>query len=302
MKYISKDNVVYEFKPDMEAVKKVSPPEVITFEANDAFKGQIRSEDKLLDEVDFSEVNPATGPLYVKGAERGDVLRVKILDMELPEQGATVVAPEEGILGDMVEEPRTRISNVEKDFVQFKQFQIPIRPNVGVIGVATLNEKYPTGTPWKHGGNMDTTDIGVGATVYLPVQQRGGMLALGDCHAVMGDGEICVSGCEVDADVTTKVDVVEKVKIEWPMVETEDSTMIIASGEDATKAIKEATRQAVEILSKGLNLDWYDAYILASLVVDLKISQMVDPTKTVRASIPKYILAPDDILDACKKA
>lgn len=291
MKTVSKEKIVYVFKPDMKPVKRISPPEIINFKAHDALKGQIDSEEKLLEEIDFSQVNPATGPVYIKGAEKGDILKVKILDMTLPEEGVTVIAPEEGVLGDLVEEARTRISRIKDDYVYFNDFKIPIRPNVGVIGVASAEETYPTGTPWKHGGNMDTTDITPGSTVYLPVQQEGGLLALGDCHAVMGDGEVCVSGCEIASEVLTKVDVIKEASLEWPMVETKEQIMIITSGESPKAAIREATKQAVETLARGNNLDWNDAYILASLVVDLKISQMVDPTKTVRATIPKRILS-----------
>lgn len=300
MKTVPKNNVVYAFKTDMEAVETILPPELVKFEANDALNGQIDSEDKLLQEIDFSRINPATGPIFVEGAERGDILKVKILDIHLPDWGVTVTAPDEGILGEMVKEARTRISKIEGGSINLKGFRIPARPNVGVIGVAPLEGEYPTGTPWKHGGNMDTTDITEGSTVYLPVGQNGAMLALGDCHAVMGDGEVCVSGCEISSEVITKVDVIKDANIEWPLVETERSTMTITSGESPAKAIKEATKQAVEMLAAGLTLDWDDAYILASLVVDLKISQMVDPTKTVRAVIPKEVLPTKEILKSVK--
>ncbi len=299
MKEISRNNIIYEFKPEMEWEKRVSPGEIVKFEANDAFNNQIQTEEKTLDQVDFEKLNPATGPVYVEGAERGDVLKVKILDISVPEKGVIVIAPEAGVLGDMVKESKTKIIEIEDGFCKFEGVKIPVKPMIGVIGVATEKEPYSTGTPWKHGGNMDTQDICEGSTLYLPVKQEGALLALGDCHAVMGDGEVCVASCEINSEVTVKVDVIKNGDIEWPVVETEDEIMIITSGESADKALRESTEQVVKSLSKGLDISWADAYLLASLCVDLRISQIVDPKKTARAAIPKTILDSKRIIKRC---
>ncbi len=296
MKSISKENIIYEFKPDMKHVEKVKPDNIVKFHANDAFNNQIQSEDTTLEEVDFSKLNPATGPLYVEGAEKGDILKIKILDISIPNEGVVVTAPEAGALGDMVEEPITKIMNIEKGFCIFNDLKIPLKPMIGVIGVAPEKKAYSTGTPWKHGGNMDTKDICEGSILYLPVKQKGGLLALGDCHALMGDGEVCVASCEISSEVIVKVEVIKKGEIEWPIVETEDETMIITSGETADDALKEATRQVVESLSKGRDISWLEAYLLASLVVDLRISQIVDPKKTARAAVPKDVLSTEGII------
>ncbi len=296
MKTVSDKEIIYEFKPDMDAVEKVSPGGIVKFEARDALNGQVKSEEDTLAEIDFSKLNPATGPIYIEGAEEGDILKVKVLDMSLPDEGAVVTSPEAGVLGDLVEEPRTKILDIEDSFCYFDENKIQLDPMIGVIGVAPENESYSTGTPWKHGGNMDTQDIAEGATVYFPVNQQGALLALGDCHAVMGDGEVCVASCEISSDVVVKIDLIKQGNIEWPMVETEDETMIITSGESADKALRKATEQAVDALSKGKNIDWLDAYLLASLEVDLKISQIVDPEKTARSSIPKTLLETEKII------
>lgn len=301
MKIIPKNKIVYAFEVAMYEVERAAPGEIIKFETNDCFGHQIDSEAKLCSEMDFSRINPTTGPVYIEGTERGDILKVKILDIALPDKGIIVTVPGEGVLGDTVKKATTRIIKIEDGFCTFKNVRMPVRPMVGVIGVAPLKGKYPTGTPWKHGGNMDTTDIAPGSTLYFPVNQKGAFLAMGDCHAVMGDGEVCVSGCEINSEVTVKVDVIKNRKIEWPLVETKDYTMVITSGNSPADALKEATRQAVDLLRKGLRLSWDDAYMLASLVMDLKISQIVDPAKTVRAAIPKYILSTQGIIEACKE-
>lgn len=297
MKRIPSDKVIYTFSPHMNPVEKVKAGEILVVETNDCFFRQIEREDQLVTEVDFSKINPATGPIYVEGAEPGDILKLKILEIKLPKKGVIVTVPGEGVLGTMVEEAKTRIVEIENGFCYFEGIKIPVTPMIGVIGVAPFEGKYPTGTPWKHGGNMDTKDITEGASLYLRVNQEGALLALGDCHAVMGDGEICVAGCEINSEVLLKIDLIKNKRIEWPIVETKDSMMIIASGKNLEEASKRATESAVEYLIKGLDLNWEDAYMLASLAVDLRISQLVDPNKTVRARIPKDILCMEKLFE-----
>lgn len=297
MKVITSDKVIYTFKPDMEPIQKILPNEIVEVETNDCFLNQIKNEKQIIDEIDFSKVNPATGPIYIEGAEAGDTLKIEILNIDLPDKGVMIIAPNEGVLGNFVKHAQTRVVKIENKVCHFGDISIPARPMIGVIGVAPSQKdgEYPTGTPWKHGGNMDTIDITEGAALYLPVNQKGALLALGDCHAVMGDGEVCVTGCEIKSRVRLKTILIKDISLEWPIVETNNFLAIIASGNTVEEAAKEATRCAVDLLSNGLKLDWSDAYMLASLVVDIKVSQVVDPKKTVRASISKGILSPKKI-------
>lgn len=138
---------------------------------------------------------------------------------------------------------------------------------------------------------MDTRDIAAGSILYLPVNTEGALLALGDCHAAMGDGELCFTGLEVQALVELTADLITDVSQKWPMLETSDAFMVIASGDTVDEALREATEQAVNLLKVGLEMTFEEAYLLASLYVDLKISQIVDPKKTVRAAIPKTVLS-----------
>ena len=300
MKTISSSKVIYSFTYDMEPVETVSPGEVFKVETNDCFYQQIEREDQIITEIDYDRINPATGPIYVEGAEPGDILKIKILDIAVAEKGVSGTVPNEGALGDQVTRPTIRIINIEDGYAVLEGIKVPIDPMIGVIGVAPKEEygKLPTEMPWKHGGNMDTKDIKKGSTLYLPVYQKGALLALGDCHAAMGDGEICFTGLEVPAVVTLEVDLIKGKTIEWPLVETDEYTAVIASGNTLDEALYLAASEAVKHLKNGLNLTWEDAYILAGLAVDMKISQVVDPKKTVRAAIPKQIIATERIIES----
>lgn len=272
---------------------RVEGGETFKVRTHDCFQGQIKSESQDYDAtVDESKTNPATGPIFVEGAEPGDLLRVDILELDLVSPGVTLLLPGEGVLGKKVAKPYIRVLPLVDDHLEFGQLSIPVRPMIGVMGVAPSHAEgeWPTFTPWKHGGNLDTADLGEGSALYLPVRQRGALLALGDCHAIMGDGEVGCSGLEVAAEVTLKVDLIKGKAAIWPLLETSNHRMIIASGETLEEATCSAIDEATEYLRRGLALSWEDAYILAGLVVDVKISQVVNPKKTVRAAIPRSLI------------
>jgi len=299
LKFIPKTKVIYSFNPDLKPVETANIQDIIIFETMDALGEQLKSETDKLENIDFSKVNPATGPVKINGVSKGDALAVKILDIKLPETGVMVVAPNAGALPEMVKESKTRIVKIRNGIIHFPgNIRMEAKPMIGVIGVATEKEEIPTGTPWKHGGNLDTKEVTIGNTIYLPVSQDGGLLALGDVHALQSDGELCVSAVEISSTVMVEVDVKKGMAPPWPVIETSDSTIIVASGKTVDEAIHEATKWAVKALEKGLNIPWEDAYMLGSLIINLEISQVVDPNKTVKARIPKRYISTEAILQA----
>ena len=299
-KVVSRDNAIYHFCPTMVPIKMIRPGEIISIETNDCFRQQITSEDQAFLGLDHETLNPATGPVYVEGAEPGDLLRIEIMEIDVDNKGVVVIAPGEGILGDQIRDPLIKVVNIVNNKALLCGTALPIKPMIGVIGVAPRSEcgKWATETPWKHGGNMDTKDILAGSTLYLPVNQKGALLALGDCHAIMGDGEICFTGLEVPATVTLKIDFVKNKTSQWPLLETSRETMVIVSGDDLEQAVYVATDQATNLIKDGLQIKWAEAYILAGLVVDIKISQVVNPKVTVRAAIPNFVISTEQIIES----
>jgi amidase len=292
MLILSAESYVYRFEPGMKSVAEVRPGEKVIFETKDCFAGQIQSEKTLCTDIDFNHVNPATGPLSVIGAEKGDLLGVSVESIELASRGFSVVVPGEGALPDRVDAPLTRVIEIDSAHRTgtFKSLSLPLRPMIGVIGVAPECDSVPTGTPGKHGGNMDTRDITSGATLWLPVFQKGAMLAIGDCHALMGDGEIGCSGAETEARVTVSVDLLKGAAFSWPLLVTTEEIMVIASAATLDQSAATASDVMVALAAKTLDLDLKDALILCSLTMDLRISQIVDPQKTVRAALPLEVL------------
>ena len=290
MKTVPVDRQIYAFSETMEPAARAAPGETLVFEAQDAFGGQVKASEDVLSGLDFSRINPATGPVFVDGAEPGDTLVVRVMSIETADRGAIVTGPGLGVLGEETERHVTRILLVEDGRVIFDDLRLEARPMIGVIGVAPDEGSHPTGTAHRHGGNMDTKEIVAGCTVYFPVAKPGGLLALGDVHAVQGDGEVCVSACEVDARVTVEVELIKGRSPEWPMVELEQSVFVLVSLPSIGEALEEATRQAVRTLQVARGLSHADATMLASLAVDVGVSQLVDPNKTAKARIPTTVL------------
>lgn len=300
MKELTSEKVIYKFSSDMKPAITVIQGEVLRVQTNDCFFQQVFEESQVLDSIDYDLLNPASGPIFIEGAEPGDLLKVKILDIIVASKGVSAVLKGEGVLGNQVKNPKIRLIDIIDNHAVFdKNIKIPIDPMIGVIGVAPLEEdgEWATNSPWKHGGNMDTKDIKAGSTLYFPVNQKGALLALGDCHALMGDGEMCFTGLEVPAEVIIQLDVIKNKTMKWPLLETRDASMVIASGDSLEDAIYEASDQAIMFIKDSLKIDWEEAYIIGSLVVDLKISQVVDPKLTVRAAIPKILVSTDKIIE-----
>lgn len=288
--FVPEDRVIYRFSPRMEPVAEVGVGEEVVFRTQDALGGQIRGEGDSM-EIDFSRVNPATGPVWVKGAKPGMALVVEVLEVFVPEgQGVVVASRGLGVLPDLVEGFRAKVLPVKGGEVHFGDVAVPLRPMVGVMGVAPAEGEYPTGVAHRHGGNMDAKEIGVGARVWFPVFQEGALLAMGDLHAAMGDGEVCVSACEVPGEVRVRLRLEEKPLCLWPVVERPEAFHLLVSLPTVEEALREATREAVSLLSSGLGIAPQEAYMLASLCVDVGITQLVDPHITARAVIPRHVL------------
>jgi len=285
------EGLIYAFRPDLEPIATVRSGETVDFVCQDSCGGQIRSEKDTLDALDMGRVNGATGPVRVMGARPGDALRVRVRDIRVEGKGFQSIEPKYGVLGDEVLEPRTKMIRIVGGMAVFsKRIRLPIRPHVGTIGVAPAAQEWTTFYPGDHGGNLDTKEIGKGSAVYLPVFQPGGLLAMGDIHALMADGEVCGTGMEIGGSVRVQVDVVRGLGLKRPLVETRDAWMALASAPTLDEAATLATRDGVGLLARGTRLPWDEAYMLASIACDLRISQDVDPWRTAKLVIPKSLV------------
>jgi amidase len=294
---IGRDEVVWAFTPDMTPVLEVDPGAIVTLETNDCFTGQIKSETDLVTEIDFQRVNSATGPIAVRGAEPGDSLVVELIDVRPAGRGFAALIPGIGSLIEQVQAPLTQVFRVEGDTVHMNdRISFPLRPMVGVIGVATERETLFNGFAGEHGGNLDNHLHGPGATVYLPVRQPGGMLAIGDMHASMGDGEVCFTGVEIAGEVTVRVGLLKGQQGRWPVTELADRWVVHGTaGPDFRDALDRAVEEGARFLVDQWGFSLEEAFIFLSVACDANICQACRPqdfSTIARVSIPKVSATP----------
>jgi amidase len=295
---LSRDQVIWAFGPDLEPVLEVEPGDTVLFETNDCFTGQIRSEDDLVTEIDMGRINGATGPVAVKGAEPGDSLVVEILDVKPIDWGVATLIPGFGQLIDEVRSPLTRLFRVEDGMIRMNdRVSFPARPMVGVVGVATDGDTLSNGLAGRHGGNLDDHLHGAGARIFFPVRRPGGMFAVGDMHASMGDGEICFTGVEIAGEVTMRFDVLKGKQATWPVTELGDRWIPHATANDYDDALKLVCEEAARLLVDEHGFTIEDAFIFLSVACDAGVAQACKPAPggfgtIARFSIPKLEATP----------
>ena len=237
-----------------------------------------------------------TGPIAVAGAQPGDVVEIRFLDIGfLHPYGITYFTPGAGTLPD--DFPYFRIKLVRFDAAQKNALfapgiTVPLAPFWGTVGVAPapVMGRQTTTAPHDHfGGNFDIKDLVAGSTLYLPVQVPGAMISLGDGHAVQGDGEVSLTAVETSLQGTIQVILHKNMPLRRPRAETPTHYITIGLNPDLDVAAQMATREMIEFLvqQKGMSRD--DAYLLCSIAMDLHVSQLVDQTKGVHALLPKSV-------------
>lgn len=296
----------YVYGPYVPPALKVDPGAVVAAETHDAFEGKIKNEtDNPLDILNFPYLNPQNGPIYVNGAEKGDTLAVyikNIVPRGAQPVGTTLIMPD---FGGLVPTKDTAMLNaplpikVKKLHVDAEtgtkwsdKITLPYVPFIGTIGTSPEIEAITSLQPDYYGGNMDLPDVGIGAVIYLPVNIKGGLLYLGDCHATQGDGELCGVALEHPTVTTIQIDLIKGWTIGTPRLETQDFIMSIGSTRPMEDAARMAYRDLIRWMAADYGFDEIEAYMLLTQCGRVRVGNMVDPKYTLGASILKSYLTP----------
>jgi acetamidase/formamidase len=243
------------------------------------------------------------GPVLVKGARPGDVLQVEILELKTWDWGYTMIAPGRGLLPEDFADPYLKIWDLSNGrTAQLRPgIEVPLEPFHGVMGVVLAEPgEHPTAPPRRVGGNLDVKQLTVGTTLWLPIEVDGALFSVGDAHAAQGDGEVCITAIETGMTSTLRFTLRRDFALNSPEFETAGPiTRATNTGRwyattgvapDLMVATKEATRNMIRYLGRGHGLSAPEAYVLSSVAVDLKISEVVDaPNWVVSAFLPLSI-------------
>jgi acetamidase/formamidase len=280
---------------------RVPSGSVIEAFTQEASAGQLTPTSTLEDlgNISFDPIHPLTGPVYVEGAEPGDVLAVTLHAIEVGDWGWAAVIPGFGFLSGDAEFAaqtwyRTFVLGPDARTAHFAPgIEIPIRPFAGVMGVAPATDSMlSTIPPRANGGNMDSRHLVAGTTVYFPVFVEGALFSIGDTHAAQGDGEVSGTAIEAPMRIVYAVRTLKGGRsIREPEYETDEFYAVTAHATTLDEAARQATRYMIDWLEQVHGLPRTDAYVLASLAADLRIAAVVDvPHVLIEMHIPKRVL------------
>lgn len=303
--YLPAERLHFAWDNSLPPVLEVDPGAEVTFETWDASGHQVQRNWTNADSarrVRKPGVGHAlTGPVSIKSARPGQTLVVDILDVKPAAWGYTSFGPERGLLPEDFPRHFIQIWNLENGRCGrgMPGVNVPLAPFCGVMGVA-LSEPghHSTSPPRRVGGNMDVRQLTAGATLYLPIEVDGALFSIGDAHGAQGDGEVCITAIEMDSTTTLRLSVSDT-PVREPQLRTDRPPTTIGGAyhactshaPDLMQATKNATRYLVEWLTQTTCLSADEAYVLASVTAELRISQVVDaPNWTVSAFFPLTVL------------
>jgi acetamidase/formamidase len=305
--YFPSDQVHFTWDAGHAPVLTVESGDTVVVHTRDVSDDQIGPDStvEVIAGLDWDRVYPLAGPIAVEGAEPGDTLAVEVLDLHTQGWGWTAILPGLGLLSDDFPDAYLRIFDLsDGDLVHFREdIKIPIEPFMGTMGVCPAGASaQPVMPPGSFGGNMDTRQLTQGTTLYLPVQVAGVLFSCGDAHAAQGDGEVCVTGLESPMYGALRFTLHKDRPIPAPQYLTGGPLAprvahgpwygTTGVGPDLLVGAQEAVRAMVDHLVGERGLSPEEAYLLCSLCVDLRISEIVDAGQyVVSALLPLAIFA-----------
>ncbi|MDH3604815.1 MAG: acetamidase/formamidase family protein [Candidatus Tectomicrobia bacterium] len=285
MQRLSRDVFTTILDPQLPPAITVASGEALQVETWDAYMGAWGVDEEP------QVTGPASGPIAVEGASPGDTLRIDILAIEPGPAAMHDVRAGRGFLGDTFTQRYPTVMDIQDGHLLFPGgIKIPIRPSIGLIATTPAAPQQTASDSGPYGGDLDIQELTENSTIWLPVFVPGGLLVLGDCHAVVGDGAVGGTGAECAADLTLRLTVEKEMHIERPRALTPDHFITIAYGEDLTWAMQQAVQDMVDFLVQDKGMSPYDAYSLLSLAGNVRMSRTLREISPVKMMLSRHIL------------
>ncbi|MBN2288919.1 MAG: acetamidase/formamidase family protein [Candidatus Glassbacteria bacterium] len=262
------------FRAGIEPAYRVSPGEVVLVETQHGLPGLVTRDGTFRKAGPGDKVNPMTGPIRVEGIEPGDALAIDLLEIRVGDWGYA----------------GGRIFELRDGYAIFDEsLRLPLSPMLGGIGVVPAEGEMDTKTPKETGGNMDCKEVRAGSTVVFTAQVDGGLVGMGDAHALQGDGEVRGQGIECDTETLVRFRKLPRPLSRRPVILRREFVATVGADEDMNAAAWQATDDMIELVVKATGRDKETAYALVNLVGDLRINQIVDPAKGARMEVPAWV-------------
>jgi acetamidase/formamidase len=289
-------------------VLRIAPGESVEFDTVDSSGGQLSPSSTVADiaALDFGRVNPVTGPVHIEGAEPGDALKVKILNLKPSGWGWTANIPSFGLLADQFPDPALHVWRYDTSLAGGAAFgpggRVPLKPFCGTIGLAPAESGLHSVVPPRRvGGNLDIRDLGEGTELWLPVEVAGALFSVGDTHAAQGDGEVCGTAIESPMSIALSFELEKGANLPFPRFRTPGPVtnhldrlgydVTTGIGPDLMTGARDAVSGMIDLLSARTSMSAVEAYMLCSVAGDLRISEIVDvPNFVVSFYFPRIVL------------
>jgi amidase len=284
---VSRERRIYVLDPSSPPAATIDSGEELVVETWDAFEG-VRDPAAL---EERALLGPATGPIAVRGAEPGDALQVDFLEITPLGEAVHLVRPGRGFLEHEFTEAYPTVMPIEDGrLVVGGRLRLPLAPSMGFVATTPTYRQHTASDSGPYGGDVDMKELVAGSTLYLPVFVPGGLLALGDCHAVVGDGAVAGTGAECAAEARIRVTLHKARGLAGPRALTPHHFVVLAYGEELGPAMRQAVRSMVDFLVREKGLPPYDAYTLLSLAGDVRVSRTFRPISPVKMLLARTAL------------
>ena len=271
---LSRDKYFTTWKPAMEPAYRVGIGEVVIVDMSHGMPGLVTRDGVFREPGADAVINPQTGPIFVEGISSGDAVAIDILDIKVGEWGYC----------------NGRIFELRDGYVIFSQtLKLPVQPMIGGLGIAPSEGSADTRSPGDTGGNMDCREVRAGSTIVFRARVNGALIGMGDAHALQGDGEITGQGIETDAEALVRFRKLPEPLSERPVIIRPESFSTVGANKNLEDAAWQATDDMVDLLCQRTGRTKKEALLLVGLMGQLKINQIVDPTKGARMELPSWV-------------
>ena len=285
MQRLSREKYTTVLDPTLPPAITIASGEELVVETWDAYMGVWGAHEQP------TVLGPATGPIAVSGAHPGDALKVEILAITPGPSAMHDVRAGRGFLGEEFTTRQPTVMPIQEGQLLFPGgLKLPVNPSVGLIATTPNAIQHTASDSGPYGGDIDMKELTAGSTIWLPVFVPGGLLVLGDCHAVVGDGAVGGTGAECAAEITLRLSVEKNKGIARPRALTPHYFVTVAYGEDVGQAMRQAVRDMVHFLVHEQGMEPYAAYTLLSLAGDIRVSRTFRPISPVKMLLSRQVL------------
>lgn len=285
---VTREQLSYEMDKSTQPALTAKDGSVVKIKIKDHFNGQIHEERLHYGEIDWKQISPTSGPIYIDAAEPGDLLAITIEKIKITSNDTVLLnGPNIGLLANLLPTNSIRRYKIQNSKIIYSEhINIRVQKTIGLLKTESITETKPFHKPTNCGGTLDSAYLTEGSTIFLPVEKQGALLHVGDVHATVGLGKITSSSAEIPAEVTLRLQILKNKKAPTPVIIQNNHLICLASDETIESAAGTALQNMVDLLTATGKMTIEDAVFLLSLNGDFEVCQLSKPSRIASIKLP----------------